>query len=396
MKIAMLHTSLTARGGGERQILRLAVELQKRGHEVKFFVNAVDEEKCYPELLNKVAINVIPHPLARFKSLYRKAAKKRVILYDSVFPRMINMGRSVSKEFDIINNHNFHTEWAAFFARTRLKIPAVWMCNEPPFWFWHLEEMEKRSKIDLPLYEIFDKVSAKYIDEILVLSRVAQKLVEKVYNRQARIVRSGVDVEFFHNASKEEVRKKHGLENDFILLQTANISALKRQSDAVEALYYLSKSYDNVKLILDGSGPKDALMRLGEKVGVKDKILFLHSTNDEELAKMYAACDVFVFPSQITWGLAATEAMAAGKPVIASKKAGVSEIIQNGVNGMVVDHAKPEELAKQVEILMNTPKLRKRIGENAYEYVKNNLSWEKYAGNMESIFQQTIFNFKKG
>jgi len=390
----MLHTSLTAHGGGERQILKLAIELQKRGHEVKIFACAVDKEKCYPQLLNKVEVNVIPHPLVRLGSLYRKAAKKRAILYDSVFPHIINIGRSVPKEFDIVNNHNFPTEWAAFFARTRLKIPAVWMCNEPPFWFWHLEEIKRRSKIEWPIYEIFDKVSVKYIDEIVVLSRVAQKLVEQVYNRQSRLVRSGVDVEFFHNASKEKVRKKHELEDDFILLQTANISALKRQSDAVKALYHLSKSYDNVKLIIDGYDSKNELIRLGEKLGVKDKVLFVHSTNDEELAEMYAACDVFVFPSQITWGLAATEAMAAGKPVIASEKAGVSEIIQNGINGIVVDHAKPEALAKQVELLMNNSKLRKKIGENAYEYVKNNLSWEKYAENMESVFQQAILNFK--
>jgi glycosyltransferase involved in cell wall biosynthesis len=254
--------------------------------------------------------------------------------------------------------------------------------------------MEKRRKINWPLCEVFDKVAAKNIDKIVVLSRVAQELVKKVYNRPSKIVRSGVDIELFRDASKEEMRKRHELENDFVLLQVGNLSIRGRQTDSVEALYYLSKRYDSVKLILDGAGSLDALMRLSEKLGVRDKVLFLHSVSDEELAKRYAACDVFVFPSQITWGLAAIEAIAAGKPVIVSKKVGVSEIVQNGVNGMVVDHAKPEEIARQVELLMNNPKLRKRIGENAYEYVKNNLSWEKYAKNMESIFQTTISRYR--
>jgi len=159
-------------------------------------------------------------------------------------------------------------------------------------------------------------------------------------------------------------------------------------------LHYLSKNYDGIKLILDGGGRREELMMLSEKLGVRDKVLFLHANDDEELAKVYAACDVFLFPAQITWGLAVIEAMAAAKPVIVSKKCGASEIIQTNVNGIVVDHAKPEEMAKQVELLMNNAKLRRKLGENAYEYVKSHLSWEKYAKNMESIFQQTILNFK--
>jgi glycosyltransferase involved in cell wall biosynthesis len=131
-------------------------------------------------------------------------------------------------------------------------------------------------------------------------------------------------------------------------------------------------------------------LTLSEKLGVRDNVLFLHTNNDEELAKVYAACDVFLFPAQITWGLAAIEAMAAAKPVIVSKKCGASEIIQTNVNGIVVDHAKPEEIAKQVELLMNNAKLRRKLGENAYEYVKSHLSWEKYARTMEKIFEQTI------
>jgi glycosyltransferase involved in cell wall biosynthesis len=391
----MIHTPLTGRGGGERQILRLAIELQKLGHEVKIFVNAVDEEACYPNLLNKVTINVISHPLVRFKPLYRRVAKKRAILYDSILPRMINIGRSIPKGFDIINDHNFPTEWAAFFAKKRLKIPAVWMCNEPPFWFFLPDHRKGLQKINWPLFEVLDKIAVKHIDEIVVLSRVAQRLVRKVYNRPSKIVRSGVDIELFHNASGEEVRKKHGLENDFILLHVGNLDPVKRQSDSIKTLYYLSKDYDNIKLILDGAGQRDSLIRLSEKLGVRSKVLFLHTTNDEELARVYTACDLFVFPSQITWGLATVEAMAAAKAVIVSKECGASEIVQSGVNGIVVDHAKPKEMARQVESLMNNAKLRKKIGENAYEYVKNHLSWEKYAKNMESIFKQTISNFRR-
>jgi len=421
MKIAMIHPSLWGRGGAERQLLRLAIELQKIGHEVEIFTDAVSE-KCYPYLLRNLTVNVIPHPLWRFHrglawhatssmihqeplekkdiSYLQKLMKKLILqqYYANELPLMLNLGRGIPKGFDIINNHNFPSEWAAFIAKKNLKVPIVWMCNGPPSWFLSTNSSKSLSKLYWPLFELFDKAAVNYIDKIVVLSHVSAKDVRKAYNRSACVVRSGVDVDFFHKASGESFRKAYGLENSFVLLQVGNIGRVRRNIDSVKILNSLSRSYDNVKLIFDGYGSPEQinlLTTLVKKLGIKDKMLFLHTESDEELAEVYAACDVFVYPSQITWSLAVTEAMAAAKPVIVPKQCGVSEIVQSGVNGIVVDHVRPEEIAKQVELLMNNPKLRKKLGENAYEYVKNNLSWEKYAKNMESVFEQTISNFKR-
>ena len=79
--------------------------------------------------------------------------------------------------------------------------------------------------------------------------------------------------------------------------------------------------------------------------------------------------------------------MAAGKPVITSNRCGVSEIIQNNVNGIIVHHAKPQELANQIERLMNDPRLCIELGQNAQENVRIHLSWEKYAEKLETVFE---------
>lgn len=420
MKIAMVHPSLWGRGGAERQLLRLAIELQKIGHEVEIFTDAVSE-KCYPNLLRNLTVNVMPHPFWRLHrglvqhatssmireeplekkdvSHLQKLMKKLIWqqYYANELPLMLNLGRGIPKGFDVINNHNFPSEWAAFIAKKNLKVPIVWMCNGPPSWFLSTDSSNSLSKLYWPLFELFDKAAVNHIDKIVVLSHVSAKDVRKAYNRSACVVRSGVDVDFFHKASGESFRKAYGLENSFVLLQVGNIGFVRRNIDSVKILNSLSRSYDNVRLIFDGYGSPEQinmLTTLAKRLGIKDKMLFLHTESDEELAEVYAACDVFVYPSQITWSLAVTEAMAAAKPVIVPKKCGISEILQSGVNGIVIDHAKPEEIAKQVELLVNNPNLRKKLGENAYEYVKNNLSWEKYAKNMESIFEQTITNFK--
>ena len=415
MKIAMIHTPLLGRGGGDRQVLTLANELQKRGHVVEIFVSAVNSENSYPNLLEHLTINVIPHPFgkripkwltpletsrsentgeetsgekSRLRKWMRTNMGRQFYTIPYELPTMINIGKEIPRGFDVINNHNYPSEWAAFAAKKRLNAPIVWMCNEPPFWFFVPELRRGLRKINWPIYNIVEKITVKYIDDILVLSHIAQGYVRKAYNRPSKVIRTGIDVERFSRATGSSIREKYNLQNDFLLLQVGNIEINKRQPDALKALNILSTRYSHVKLVFDGGGRRDELIRLAEKLGLRDKVLFLRSDSDEELAEVYAACDVFLFPAQITWGLAVIEAMASAKPVIVSKRCGASEIIDDNVNGILVDHAKPEEIAEKVEWLMNNDGIRHKLGKSAREYIVENLSWEKYAQQMEAVFEE--------
>jgi glycosyltransferase involved in cell wall biosynthesis len=414
----MIHTPFLARAGGERQILRLAIELQKKGNEVEIFTNSVNWD-TYPEFFNQVKITVVPFPLIeklpsklipqmwktriqenldpriRRMSKYSKLldrARQRMLsqYYISLLPPMIELARKIPKRFDIVNNHNFPTEWAAFAAKARLKVPTIWMCNEPPHWFLYPEIRTGLANISWPLFEILDKRSVNYIDDIMVLSHVAEGYVSRVYGRSSRVVRTGVDVDFFHSASGDNLRSKFNLEGSFVMLSVGGSKYINRQA-AVRTLAILSKSYHNVKLIIDTPREAEALKLLSEKLHVGNQVMLLNSRSDSELAEVYAASDVFLYPASVgTWGLVVTEAMAAAKPVIVPKEVGAAEIIQNNENGIIINNATPNEMAKQVEKLIEDVKLRKNIGEKAYQYAKNYLSWEKYANTVEGIFKETL------
>ena len=119
MRIAMLHPSLTWRGGAERQVLVFATELQRMGHDVEIFTCSLNE-KCYPEYVKQLKINVVRNPIIRNNqnTIRKRTAirrlKGRFQGYIEEFPLMLYLGKKVSKNFDIINNHNTPTQWLHF------------------------------------------------------------------------------------------------------------------------------------------------------------------------------------------------------------------------------------------------------------------------------------------
>jgi len=384
MRIALIHTPLTVSQGGERQVLMLAIELQKMGHEVEIFTEAVDYENCFPNLLSKVKVNV-----CKVSPMLQKL---------SFIGRGYAIGKQIPDKFDIINCHNYTVD-AAYFAKRRLHVPIVWMCNEPPIW-WFYDNGKKKMSFSYPLrwlyYEVFHKkVVANKVDRIIVLNNTTKERVRKIYNRESTIIRTGIDVDFFKDRSGKVIREKYGLDDDILLLQVGSIGDYRRQSDSVKALSYISHKFDNVKLIFvtpRKDDPIEDIIALADKLGVKDKIMFFKNVDDDTLAEIYAASDIFVFPADLSWGLVVIEAMASSKPVVVSDKVGASEIIKNGENGIIFPFGHPEEMAKEIEKLINDPGLRKSIGRNARKYVENNLSWEAYAKNMLSVFYDIVEN----
>lgn len=387
MRIAIIHPFFKNSTGGERQVLELAIRLQKRGHFVKIFTSVVLENRCFPDLIKKVNIKIIPT-----KNLLRFSEYTTAL-------RMFKIGKNIPKGFDIINIHNFPGEWAGFLAKRRLKTPIVWMCNEPPFWFFYPEARGslKNKILNWPLYEVFDRFAVKSIDKIIVLSHLTASLVKKIYHRSSMVIRSGVDIDYFSKKIlNNDFRKKFGIkESDFLILQVGSLVHFKHPEDSIKLLSLLNKKYPNIKLVLIGAGKQEPFKKLVKELKLENKVLFLGLLSDEEIQRAHQSCDVFVFPAENqSWGLVVIEAMASGKPVIVSNKTGVSEVINDGENGFIFECRDVQQMAEKVELLIKNENLRKKIGENASHYVKENFSWDKYVDEMEKIFKNTIINYQ--
>ena len=130
----------------------------------------------------------------------------------------------------------------------------------------------------------------------------------------------------------------------------------------------------------------DAALFMGQltALGLADKVVFTGHVSEEEKRRLMASCKVFAFPSMFeSFGLAAAEAMAYGKPVVASNVGGLPEVVGDG--GILVPPASPQELAAALDRLLKDDGLRHELGRRARDHIRP-FSWDNIAAKIERIY----------
>lgn len=140
---------------------------------------------------------------------------------------------------------------------------------------------------------------------------------------------------------------------------------------------YLISAMEKVeaKLVIVGDGPlRSDLMQQTEELKLQDKVTFLGAKSHEELPAIYASADMLVVPSVTAkdkdkegFGLVILEAMAAGVPIVASDSGGITEIIRDEYNGLLVKERDSEGLAKGINRLLEDAELREYLTKNMRE-----------------------------
>ena len=172
----------------------------------------------------------------------------------------------------------------------------------------------------------------------------------------------------------------------------------------VKGIEYLIKSLIEIKkskvhLIIVGYGVLlEQLKNLTKSIGVEKNVTFFGPANPKEVANLYAISDVFVLPSIIdsggfteAMGLVIPEAMRSELPVIASSVGGIVDIIENEVNGLLVQQKDPKSIANAIERIISDKNLKEKIIENSKETVKQ-FNPETIASQHSEIFKNLLDN----
>ena len=145
------------------------------------------------------------------------------------------------------------------------------------------------------------------------------------------------------------------------------------------------------RLRLAGTGPQqDEYRRLASELGL-DGVEFLGAVERKRLPSLLGEAHVFVLPSRYeNLPLGILEAMACARPVVATRVGGVGEMVEDGVEGLLVPAGDPDALARALGRLSGDAPLRRRMGEAGRARVLARFTWDAVAAETEGFYAELL------
>ncbi|MCD6591999.1 MAG: glycosyltransferase family 4 protein, partial [Thaumarchaeota archaeon] len=231
----------------------------------------------------------------------------------------------------------------------------------------------------------------------LMLSEI-EKYFPKIRKDRIRYLHNAVNVKRFTPGEPDEeiLRKYMPLKpSRKLLLYVGRISRKKGIIDLVKSFSKIVKEEPDTLLALAGREERwyaDAVRRLIKELGLSEHVLFLGPVPNRDVIHLMRACEVFVYSSIGGEGIprAILEAMACGKPVVATRVAGIPEAVRDGETGYVVEVGDHEAFADRVLKLLQNPSLRERLGRNARALTEEEFNYEKIIPRLAEIIREVV------
>jgi UDP-glucose:(heptosyl)LPS alpha-1,3-glucosyltransferase len=220
----------------------------------------------------------------------------------------------------------------------------------------------------------------------------AQELEHFFARRDVWVIPNAVDLDTFNPEARwsrrDEARRRLQFDDqDFVLLLIGNDWKKKGVDTLLEAAARCSDL--PVHVLIVGRDDRAPYERASRRLGLQTRVRFAEPSKD--VVQFYAAADAYVGPSlHDSFALPPAEAMACAVPVVTSIQNGGSEMITDGVNGLLLrDPKDPAELSNRIRRLYENPDLRKKMGENAARTAEQ-LTWERNAASTDALFQEAL------
>ena len=228
-----------------------------------------------------------------------------------------------------------------------------------------------------PSYWVGKRFAGRLADLLhgrIAVSGAARHFISRYFPGDYRIIPNGVDLDRFAHAEPfEELR-----DGTLNILFVGRFEERKGLIHLLKAYHRLRKRHVDARLLVIGTGPKAREYRrfVGLR-GVRD-VEWLGHVSDDDKARYFASADIFCSPAtgQESFGIVLLEAMAAGIPIVASDIHGYKNVMQRGVQGLLVEPRNPRALAAALYKLAGDPDLRHRMGEEG-RLLAPDFSWDR-------------------
>lgn len=384
MKVLFLNYEYPPLGGGAANATACILEEWTRDEslEVHLITSSVSAELDEIKLGRNVFIHRLP--IGKNQSNLHHQSIKDVLVYSLKawwFSRTLIKKQSVP--FDItLAFFGVPCGFLAFLLKKEFQIPyavALRGSDVPGYsrkytWLYPLLR---------PIIRLVWRSAAAVIPNSVGLEVLAK---ESAPNQSFTIIENGVDVRRF--VSDQSKRPK----NEFIITPGASrVTERKGLSYLIEAIGMLAPKYSEIHLKIMGDGSaRPALEAMVKEKKLEDKVTFLGRIPREETAPYYQEASLFVLPS-LNEGMsnAMLEALASGLPIIATPTGGTAELVQEGVNGMVVPERSAEALAKAIEVFLQNDELVTSYGNESRKRAEAQ-SWQQTANDFQKLLVDCI------
>ncbi len=249
-------------------------------------------------------------------------------------------------------------------------------------------------RMDDPIKMLWPNTSAygKWTTAIVAISSAVRDVLIDcgVDPAKIRLIPSGTDIERFENAKPDpDLRSRLGIDASIpIVCAAATLAERKGIRHLIEAGALLAKAGTPVHLVIGGEGEqRGELERLARELGVGASFVGFY----DDMPALLASIDLFAMPSLSEGlGVAVLEAMAAGKPVVASAVGGLRESVVDGVTGFSVPPADARALAEGIGKLMANPSLAAEFGSAGRARARANFSLENMARGNEALYYELV------
>lgn len=250
----------------------------------------------------------------------------------------------------------------------------------------------------------------RFSDKILTISAyLARTLIQRFEPAAPKVTvwYSGVDTTGLPPAwspegkrMRAELRGRYGLDHKKVLLFAGRILRKKGVHVLLEAFLILAREMSDLALVILGGNwtgdlGENAYLRYLHSLcePVADRVVFTGFVAPQEIHRYYLSADLFICPSQ--WqeplGRVHYEAMAAGLPIVTMARGGITEIIRDGSNGVVVqDYRNPEALARAVRMLLERPDQASAMAKRARRDVEAKFSFHRVAGELLHHYEEVF------
>ena len=324
MRIAIIARAYSFHGGVEQATVGLLRGLVARGEEV--------------ELLTPGDAAPVPGVTVRRLHLPRLPAAARLLALAAAAQWAVRRGR-----WDIVQSHERTLAQDVYRAGEGCHCAYLATLGRPRGRrLYHAVTLTLERRVFARTPRIV-AIAARGRDEIRQCYAVPESRLSVVYN--------GVDLQRFHpdhrDQYRERTRREVGLAaGDFAILFVGSGFARKGLSTAIEGLAAMRGG--SAHLLVIGKGARAPFQSLAARRGVGDRTRWLGPRSDTE--RWYAAADAVVLPTRYEpFGNVHLEALASGVPMVASSRAGGAELIQDGVNGFVIDPLDPAAVARALD-----------------------------------------------